>query len=47
MSYRQSPAFRLALIAATAQRRALRHRVATLENVSAPSVSIRRRREGR
>jgi hypothetical protein len=45
MSYRQSPAFRVAVIAAAAQRRALRFRVAALENTSIPSVSIRRRRE--
>lgn len=44
MSYRQSPAFRLAVIAAAAQKCALRHRVATLENVRAPAVAIRRRR---
>lgn len=45
MSYRQSPAFRAAFIAARAQRRAMRHRVATLDNTRAAVVVIRTRRE--
>jgi hypothetical protein len=44
MSYRQSPAFRAAFIAAAAQRRAMRHRVATLENVKGSPLVIRTRR---
>lgn len=44
MSYRQSPAFRAAVIAAAAQRANLRFRRATLENVSVPVIGFRTRR---
>ena len=44
MSYRQSPAFRAAVIAAACQKLNLRFRVGTLENVGARPVTIRRRR---
>jgi hypothetical protein len=47
MSYRQSPAFRAAFLAATAQRRAMRYRTGTLSNVSGCPVVIRKRREVR
>jgi hypothetical protein len=47
MSYRQSPAFRAACVAANAQRRAMRYRTGTLANVSGTPVVIRRRREVR
>lgn len=44
MSYRQSPAFRAAVIAANAQRRNLRFRVGTLANVKGSPLVIRSRR---
>lgn len=47
MPYRQSRAYRLALVAAICQKANLRHRVATLENTRAPAVAIRKRREVR
>ena len=47
MSYRQSSAFRAAVIAAAAQRRNLRFRVGTLDNVKGNPLRIRTRREVR
>lgn len=45
--YRKSAAYRRALIASVIQRARMRYRVGTLENVRAPSVSIRRRQKVR
>lgn len=47
MSYRNSPAFRAAVIVAACQKLNMRHRVGTLENTRAPAVAIRKRREVR
>jgi hypothetical protein len=44
MSYRQSPAFRAAVLAAAVQRRNMHHRVAMLENVRTTPLVLPSRR---